>query len=126
MRPISQRIWIPGLCALALGVLLTIPAVAWTHDSTRSCGVTTNGMSVVVRASRNEGCGQARRIAKKVYGIGEPISSCLSGPPGHWQHCRIEGFYCTIRTPAANLQHGFAGRTRCTKGNRLILGRTYG
>ena len=108
------------LCAASVLLFLSLPAISGASLTTRSCGQTSPpGLPVAVRATRNVTCAQARRIMKNVDG--ETNShQCYSGP-GQFHPCRVEGFYCTMRsTPGTDISS-----TTCTKRrNKLVRGYT--
>jgi hypothetical protein len=96
-----------SLVAAAIFMLISAGSVG-AAVRTRSCGYTSPGYPVRVRASANVTCHQARHVMEVVF-----ASHGYSGDPcyhGYRFHaCTVQGFRCT--------EHGGAefGNARCTK-----------
>lgn len=103
---------------LVVGAIsMLLPAASVSAElSTRSCGYTSAGYPVRVRASANVGCHQALQVMEVVFAshgyAGDP---CYTGYRFHG--CMVQGFRCS--------EHGGAefGHAWCTKARgRLITG----
>jgi hypothetical protein len=103
------------LVAGAIIMLLSAGSVS-AALSTRSCGYTSPGYPVRVRASANVSCRQARHVMEVVFAShGYAGDACYAGY--HFHGCTVQGFRCS--------EHGGAefGHARCAKTRRrLIIG----